>query len=407
MGDRSTPDPEELLRQARTGSAEALGQLLELYRNYPDLLARVQIGRRLQQKVDASDLVQETFLKAHRDFAKFRGQSEAEWVGWLRQILALNLAHLVRRYCGTRRRDVRLELAWAMQQELAERQKLVADFPQFARYHFHLAMSQYNRGTRLYVARRFREAEGSHRQTLELFKELTSRFPDVPDYQCLYGRSSLDLIDAPARVAGDKTLVLTVHEQVQDFEDDSADQGTVALRFHKRIEEIVPAQKLDINPFGLAAPGTAPIGVTDIDRIPQVQTQLVGHPLGKHERGCTRVYPAGYGLSPDLLAGQQTAPSQLNITEIGNFKIDRKTSHAVGSFRCHAGSAFAGRSLIRSADWMIGSRVHRINPAERFTARGTKDTKGPMPILGVFRVLFLPLVSCHRGTGIRNQLLKG
>jgi RNA polymerase sigma-70 factor (ECF subfamily) len=82
---------------------------LELYRNYLDLLARVQIGRRLRQKVDASDLVQETFLKAHRDFAQFRGQGEAEWIAWLRQILALNLAHLVRRYCGTRRRDVRLE----------------------------------------------------------------------------------------------------------------------------------------------------------------------------------------------------------------------------------------------------------------------------------------------------------
>src|SRR5437870_11278495 len=102
-------DPEELLDRARAGGGLALGQLLELYRNYLDLLARVQIGRRLQGKVDAADLVQETFLKAHRDFAQFRGQSEGAWVGWLRQILAMNLAHLVRRYCGTRRRNVRLE----------------------------------------------------------------------------------------------------------------------------------------------------------------------------------------------------------------------------------------------------------------------------------------------------------
>jgi RNA polymerase sigma-70 factor (ECF subfamily) len=109
MSVSSTPDPEELLRQARVGSRSALGELLELYRNYLDLLARLQIGRRLQGKVDACDLVQETFLKAHRDFAQFRGRSEAEWVSWLRQILALNLAHLVRRYCGTRRRDIRLE----------------------------------------------------------------------------------------------------------------------------------------------------------------------------------------------------------------------------------------------------------------------------------------------------------
>ena len=92
MGVSTTPDPEDLLRQARAGSAAALGQLLDLYRNYLELLARLQIGRRLQGKVDAADLVQETFLKAHRDFAQFRGKSEGEWVGWLRQILAMNLA---------------------------------------------------------------------------------------------------------------------------------------------------------------------------------------------------------------------------------------------------------------------------------------------------------------------------
>jgi RNA polymerase sigma-70 factor, ECF subfamily len=109
MGVNASPDPEELLRQARSGDASALGELLELYRNYLALLARLQIGRRLQGKVDAADLVQETFLKAHRDFAQFRGRSEGEWVSWLRQILAMNLGHLVRRYCGTRRRDVRLE----------------------------------------------------------------------------------------------------------------------------------------------------------------------------------------------------------------------------------------------------------------------------------------------------------
>jgi RNA polymerase sigma-70 factor (ECF subfamily) len=105
------PEPEDLLHLAQAGNEEALGQLLELYRNYLGLLARLQIGSRLQGKADSEDLVQETFLKAHRDFAQFRGNTEKEWVAWLRQILAFNLAHLVRRYHGTRRRDVRLERA--------------------------------------------------------------------------------------------------------------------------------------------------------------------------------------------------------------------------------------------------------------------------------------------------------
>src|SRR5437773_4751771 len=104
-----TADPEQLLRQARAGDAATLGRLLEVYRRYLALLARVQIGQRLQGKVDASDLVQETFLDAHRNFARFQGASEAQFVHWLRQILAAKLADLLRRYLGTQGRDVRLE----------------------------------------------------------------------------------------------------------------------------------------------------------------------------------------------------------------------------------------------------------------------------------------------------------
>jgi RNA polymerase sigma-70 factor (ECF subfamily) len=101
--------PDYLLDQARTGDGIALGRLLEHYRAYLSLLARLQIGRRLQGKVDPADLVQETFLAAHRDWTTFAGGSERELVGWLRGIMAGKLAKLVRHYLGTQRRDVRLE----------------------------------------------------------------------------------------------------------------------------------------------------------------------------------------------------------------------------------------------------------------------------------------------------------
>ena len=114
MGPVTCPDPEELLRQARSDRDRALGQLLELYRNYLAILARLQIGRRLQGKADAADLVQETFLDAHRHFGRFRGTTEGEFAAWLRQILAGRLAMLVRRYLGTQRRDVRLERELAL-----------------------------------------------------------------------------------------------------------------------------------------------------------------------------------------------------------------------------------------------------------------------------------------------------
>lgn len=109
MPPTSELDPERLLRQAQAGDGAALGRLLELYRAYLTILARVQIGRRLQGKIDAADLVQEAFLGAYRDFDQFRGTALREFLGWLRQILASLLANLVRHYLGTQQRDVRLE----------------------------------------------------------------------------------------------------------------------------------------------------------------------------------------------------------------------------------------------------------------------------------------------------------
>src|SRR5829696_1769566 len=102
-------NPEQVIVQARIGGDAALGDLLELYRNYLRLLARIEIGRRLQGKVDASDLVQETFLEAHRHFHRFEGNDEPQFACWLRQILAGRVAHLVRHYFGTQGRDIRLE----------------------------------------------------------------------------------------------------------------------------------------------------------------------------------------------------------------------------------------------------------------------------------------------------------
>src|SRR6202040_2404394 len=86
--DAPRPPTEELLRRARAGDDAARGRLLEAYRSYLTLLARVQLGRDLQGKVDPSDLVQEAFLEAHRDFGQFQGQTEAELRAWLRRLLA-------------------------------------------------------------------------------------------------------------------------------------------------------------------------------------------------------------------------------------------------------------------------------------------------------------------------------
>jgi RNA polymerase sigma-70 factor (ECF subfamily) len=89
-------------------AAEGPGLALERFRDYLRLLARLQIDARYRGKLDASDLVQQTLLKAHQARSQFRGQTAAEQAAWLRQILARTLANAVRDL-GRAKRDLALE----------------------------------------------------------------------------------------------------------------------------------------------------------------------------------------------------------------------------------------------------------------------------------------------------------
>jgi len=81
---------------------------LDRYRSYLHFLARVQMGPRLQAKMDNSDVVQQTLLQAHRAMHQFRGSTPEEMAGWLRQILSRNLAHAIRDF-SRGKRDVARE----------------------------------------------------------------------------------------------------------------------------------------------------------------------------------------------------------------------------------------------------------------------------------------------------------
>lgn len=102
---------EELIHRARSGDRSAENELMQKCRAYVSLIARAQIEGWMRTKFDASDLVQQTLLEAHQGLEHFKGQTEAEWLGWLRGILNHNTLDFARKYQGAAKRNVNREFS--------------------------------------------------------------------------------------------------------------------------------------------------------------------------------------------------------------------------------------------------------------------------------------------------------
>jgi RNA polymerase sigma-70 factor, ECF subfamily len=111
MATHSQTDAGQLFMSAREGSSSCLGQLLALYTNYLKLLVAAQLDSRLTVRVSPSDIVQESFFEAHRDFREFRGKSIGEFVVWLRRIVVNNILRVVEQHVLAEKRDVRREVS--------------------------------------------------------------------------------------------------------------------------------------------------------------------------------------------------------------------------------------------------------------------------------------------------------
>lgn len=100
---------EELIERARAGNPEALGALLIEARGLLLRAAERELPPDLRAKEALSDLVQETFLVAHRRIDRFEGRSRGEFVSWLKGILR-NTSLRLRRSFRTERRGLRREV---------------------------------------------------------------------------------------------------------------------------------------------------------------------------------------------------------------------------------------------------------------------------------------------------------
>ncbi len=106
-GDLSTT---QLVVASKAGNNEALGRLLEQYRGFLLMLAHRYLSERLRRRIDPADIVQLTYLEAKRDLPSFRGETPAEFAGWLRGMLKNNVATAVTRHVTTQKRSVKREV---------------------------------------------------------------------------------------------------------------------------------------------------------------------------------------------------------------------------------------------------------------------------------------------------------
>ncbi|MFO0806889.1 MAG: sigma-70 family RNA polymerase sigma factor [Gemmataceae bacterium] len=101
----------QLLPAVRSGSPDRLGRALDRFRDYLLAIANRQLDSALQAKGGASDIVQETFLEAQRDFAQFSGTTGSELRAWLVRLLMNNVANFARHYKATGKRELKREVA--------------------------------------------------------------------------------------------------------------------------------------------------------------------------------------------------------------------------------------------------------------------------------------------------------
>jgi RNA polymerase sigma-70 factor, ECF subfamily len=122
-------DSNELLRKSLLKDAAAFGELLEHYRPYLTFLALRYLDARLQARFDAADLVQVTFLEAHRDLPNFRGTDIASLLAWLRNMLRNNIASTHQAHLYSLKRNASLEVNFPATNTSSDPQPLVELVP--------------------------------------------------------------------------------------------------------------------------------------------------------------------------------------------------------------------------------------------------------------------------------------
>jgi RNA polymerase sigma-70 factor (ECF subfamily) len=110
LTDAHSPNDEDLVRRVRAGDEAAARLLFDRHLAALRAKARARLPASLRGKVGASDIVQDAWLAAFLDVAKFEDRGDGSFAAWLRTILERRVVDEVRRHAGARKRDLKREV---------------------------------------------------------------------------------------------------------------------------------------------------------------------------------------------------------------------------------------------------------------------------------------------------------
>jgi RNA polymerase sigma-70 factor (ECF subfamily) len=101
----------DLLRRAAAGDQQAVNELFAVYRDRLRAMVRLRLNRRLQGRIDPSDVLQEAYLEICKHLADYLRAPTLPFFLWLRHITGQKLIAVHRQHLGAQMRDADREVS--------------------------------------------------------------------------------------------------------------------------------------------------------------------------------------------------------------------------------------------------------------------------------------------------------
>jgi RNA polymerase sigma-70 factor (ECF subfamily) len=102
---------DDLIQRAARGEDEALVELFNCYRGRLRQMVRLRLDRRLQGRVDPSDVLQDAYIDMAQKLPEYAGKEAIPFFVWLRMVVGERLLRVHRQHLGAAMRDATREIS--------------------------------------------------------------------------------------------------------------------------------------------------------------------------------------------------------------------------------------------------------------------------------------------------------